>query len=169
MSNVFFTADCHFGHENIIRLCNRPFGGNDEMLNILIENWNKKVPKVGSTVYHLGDFAFKCPYPLKRIIGSLNGKIIFIEGNHDRQLQEQWQQDLPQMLFIKYPHEMVLCHYAMRTWNKSHHGAWHLYGHTHGKLPEDASLSFDVGVDVWNFTPVSFEEVEAKMKQKLFQ
>jgi hypothetical protein len=30
---------------------------------------------------------------------------------------------------------IVLCHYAMRVWNRSHHGAWHLYGHSRGNLP----------------------------------
>ncbi len=31
---------------------------------------------------------------------------------------------------------IVICHYAMRVWNRSHHGAWHLYGHSHGNLPD---------------------------------
>ncbi len=42
---------------------------------------------------------------------------------------------------------IVLCHYAMRVSNRSHHGAWHLYGHSHGNLPEGpTSLSMDVGI-----------------------
>jgi len=58
----------------------------------------------------------------------------------------------------------------MRVWNKSHHGAWHLYGHSHGTLPDDKnSLSFDVGVDCHNFTPINFEQVSAIMKKKNFK
>jgi calcineurin-like phosphoesterase family protein len=53
---------------------------------------------------------------------------------------------------------LVLCHYAMRTWNRSHYGAIQLYGHSHGNLPGD-SQSCDVGVDCWGFRPVSLEEI----------
>ena len=59
----------------------------------------------------------------------------------------------------------------MRVWNKSHRGAWHLYGHTHGNLPDDIeTLSTDVGTDRWNYTPVSFDtlvELFAQRKNKL--
>jgi calcineurin-like phosphoesterase family protein len=46
-----------------------------------------------------------------------------------------------------------------------HHGAWHLYGHSHGALPPYGK-SFDVGVDCWNYKPVSFEQVQEKMNQQ---
>ena len=42
-----------------------------------------------------------------------------------------------------------------------------LYGHSHGMLPEDHTRTIDVGVDVWDFYPVSIEEVKAKMVRKL--
>ena len=41
--HTFFTSDTHFGHANIIRLCNRPFQNVEEMNEVLIENWNKVV------------------------------------------------------------------------------------------------------------------------------
>jgi calcineurin-like phosphoesterase family protein len=62
---------------------------------------------------------------------------------------------------------IALCHYSMRVWRNSFHGSWHLYGHSHGMLPENESLSFDVGVDCWDFYPVSIEEVKAKMATKI--
>jgi hypothetical protein len=40
---------------------------------------------------------------------------------------------------------IVLGHYALRVWNQSSRGAWQLYGHSHGKLPEiTSSPSMDV-------------------------
>ena len=61
----------------------------------------------------------------------------------------------------------VLCHYAMRVWNRAHHGAWHLYGHSHGKLPEaPTTLSMDVGVDNHDFRPWHFDEINLLMTEK---
>jgi calcineurin-like phosphoesterase family protein len=52
----------------------------------------------------------------------------------------------------------------MRTWNKRHHGAIHLYGHSHGTLPGDAQ-SCDVGVDCWDFYPVSLAQIKARLAE----
>ena len=59
--------------------------------------------------------------------------------------------------------KIVLCHYAMRVWDGSHYNSWMLYAHSHGKL-ESQGKSFDVGVDCWNYVPVSFDQVVEKMK-----
>lgn len=107
----------------------------------------------------------------------LNGQKYYIRGNHeealdrDKKLQNQfiWIRDLETIHPTGYPY-IVLCHYAMRVWNKSHNGSWQLYGHSHNELeinPEKNLLSFDVGVDSWNYYPVSIEQVSAKMKERL--
>lgn len=161
---IFYTADLHFGHANIIKYCNRPFSSVQEMDEIMIANWNKVVG-INDTVMVLGDFTFRQHESYAR---RLNGRKILIKGNHDRirgrlqNFDEVWSvyEDNVNGQII------VLSHYAMRTWNKSFHGSWHLYGHSHGTLPEDEGMSFDVGVDVWNFYPVSFEVVRSKMKTK---
>lgn len=42
---VFFTADMHFGHENVISFDRRPFETVEEMDEKLIRRWNAKVGK----------------------------------------------------------------------------------------------------------------------------
>jgi calcineurin-like phosphoesterase family protein len=50
----------------------------------------------------------------------------------------------------------------MRVWERSDHGSWHLFGHTHGKL-KGIGKSFDVGVDCTDFEPLSLDKVAEKM------
>ena len=144
----------------------------------LIRNWNNKVPQDG-IVYHLGDFCFD-EDEAKKIIERLNGQIFLIKGNHDRKINSYkhmfgWVRDYYE-LKVDDPDArggkqlIVLCHYAMRVWNKSHHGAFHCYGHSHGSLPDDPhSKSFDVGVDCHNYTPLSYREVKTIMKGKQYK
>lgn len=40
---VYFTSDLHLGHRNILRLCDRPFASIEEMDEVLMDNWNRKV------------------------------------------------------------------------------------------------------------------------------
>ncbi len=79
---VFYIADTHFGHANIIKHCNRPFESADEMDNTLIENWNNVVGK-DDIVIVVGDFAFKGATHTE-YLAKLNGKIYLVRGNHDK-------------------------------------------------------------------------------------
>ena len=162
------TPTSHFGHKNIIKYSSRPFKNVKEMDEALIANWNARV-KPNDTIYHLGDFAFgdgsKDP---GKYFKRLNGKKHLVIGNHDN--KKVW--NLPWESASNYQEvsvgkqRIVLLHYAMRVWHHSYRGVWQIWGHSHGSLPEDNSLSFDVGVDVWNYSPVSFEQVKAKMDWK---
>ena len=53
---------------------------------------------------------------------------------------------------------IFLSHYGHRVWNKSHHGAIHLFGHSHGTLPMFGK-SMDVGVDTNNLYPYHLDEI----------
>lgn len=163
---LFFTADTHLDHRNIIRYCDRPFSCKEEMNERIVTNWNAKVSE-NDTVYHLGDFSFSDP---RQFVQRLNGKIILIRGNHDyaRNISGagfHGVHDLYTLHLGPNRPSIVLCHYAMRTWPSAHYGTWHLYGHSHGTLP-GIGLSFDVGVDCWNFTPVSLDEVTRTMESR---
>lgn len=156
---IFFTADTHFGHTNIVKHCGRPFDSVDEMDGVIIENWNKIIKKQ-DIVYHLGDFAWKTPLEYKN---RLNGQIHLCEGNHDRVNKDfiKSLSSFSQIKIIKNPiggGKITLCHYAMRTWYKSYDGYWHLYGHSHGLL-DRYGKSMDVGVDTNHFKPYSIDEI----------
>lgn len=171
---IWITSDTHFNHANILKYCNRPFRDVTEMNETIIDNWNSVVGK-DEFVYHLGDFCFgRTNGDFNRIFYRLNGKIIFIHGNHDKltyqfrdKFYEYHQPGMHQTMIDGI--KVTLCHYSMRTWNCSHRGAYHLYGHSHGTLPDDPnSLSFDVGVDCHNFTPISWKKVCQIMSKKKF-
>ena len=181
IKNIFFTSDTHFGHKNVIKYCNRPYLDVDDMNSSMVDNWNSLVG-INDTVFHVGDFAFiKDQDKLKKLILSLNGRICLIPGNHDhlenyRNLGVSGKLDiLPQLHEVDVQVEdekikFVLFHYAMRTWNKSHYGAIHLYGHSHGNLADDPnSLSMDVGVDSNNYFPWKLDDVLVKMYNKSFK
>jgi len=170
----WFTSDTHFSHANIIKYCHRPFKDTVEMNNTLIANWNALVQD-NDIVYHLGDFTFgREDYMFDMVFDKLRGKIVFIKGNHDKLAWRNRSKffassDSYREIEVNGK-DITLNHYAQRVWNRSHHGAWHLYGHSHGTLPDDPnSLSFDVGVDCHNYSPISFEQVEAIMSKKTFK
>ncbi len=163
---VFFISDTHFGHGNVIKYSRRPFSDVKEMDEAIIDTWNNVV-KPGDRVYHLGDFSFHRPEKSQRILDRLAGQKFLIRGNHDWSIDKWakgfiWMKDLE---VIKIDGQKVfLSHYAMRTWESSHHGAWNLHGHSHGSLPRlPGYKQADMGVDCWGFRPVPFEEIKAQM------
>ena len=104
---------------------------------------------------------------------ALNGKIHLILGNHDKMSKEVYDcftnvyEGIKDITVDKQ--KVTLCHYPMRSWNASFHGAWHLFGHVHGRMENvNTGLSFDVGVDVpeWCYAPVSWEQIKTKMEPK---
>ncbi|OYU81772.1 MAG: phosphoesterase [Flavobacterium sp. BFFFF1] len=176
MSKIFFTSDQHFGHANIIKLTNRPFANAEEMDRELIRRWNERVAPEDE-VYHLGDFALSTTEALTDVLNQLNGTIYLIKGNHDKTAlalpkRFKWIKDYHEVT-IKDPDAfngsrlIILFHYAMRIWRNDFRESWHLYGHTHGTLPDkEHKLAIDVGVDCHDFYPISYDEVKAIMKRK---
>ena len=162
---VMFTADTHFGHANIIRFCDRPYRDTFHMDESLVENWNQVV-KPGQIVFHLGDFGFKgSAGKLGRLYERLNGKIILIQGNHDHPKTLKMFSEIHDLAEVHVGKQrIILCHYAMKVWPASHHGAWHLHGHSHGTRPERLNQKvLDIGVDSWNWAPVSLTQIDREM------
>lgn len=80
---IWFISDTHFGHANIIRLSNRPFGSVEEMNEEIVRRWNETVAP-DDEVFHLGDVALGTIADSLQYVSRLNGKISLITGNHDR-------------------------------------------------------------------------------------
>jgi len=158
----FFTADEHYFHKNMIEYANRPYANVSDMNEALITNHNKIV-KSNDITYHIGDFAFGSMDNIKKLIGQLNGKHIFIYGSHDKSIARMGRRGEIDYRGSRIEIEIknrfiVMDHYCLRVWAKSHYGSWHLFGHSHGKL-EPIGKSWDVGVDNNNFYPVSFDRI----------
>lgn len=186
----YFTADEHFGHEKILtpeysdRATKMNVANVSEMNEKLISNFNERVTPQDITV-HAGDFCWHKRVALtgmsaERIIKRLNGTHIFIKGSHDAWLSSSakymWRKMVAMPREPEYGNEnkssqcmrsqfIVVCHYAMRRWERSHYGSWNLHGHSHGRL-EPIGLQHDVGVDANNFYPVSLVDLAEIMKHK---
>jgi calcineurin-like phosphoesterase family protein len=183
----YFTADTHFGHANIIKYCQRPFASAGEMNQVLINNINERV-QPEDTLFHLGDWSFgrdKKTNDAQVYLEQIRcKKVIIIPGNHDphhanglpkKEFAELFAGCYPFLRlklteWVDEPTEIFLFHYACRVWIKSHHGTWHLYGHSHGTLPDlAASRSLDIGVDCHNFRPLNVPEIAELMAKKKFE
>ena len=173
---TWFTSDTHLGHANIIRYCNRPFKNVDEMNETIVKNWNERV-KPEDLVYFAGDFCFrnspggkagegevhKADYYRKQ----LNGDIVFIKGNHDR--NNSLKTNIERVIIRYGGHKICLVHNPIHI---DFSYSFNFVGHVHEKwkfkkmkFASDQTNVVNVGVDVWNFRPVNFEEIMRGFKQ----
>lgn len=213
MSNIWFTSDTHYGHRNIVRGVSnwrdengnpspgpRDFDTLEEHNEALIAGINDNV-KEGDTLYHLGDWSFGGYMNIVHFRNSLNVKTIHLcLGNHDHHIkakkvyhEEKCATYCVNHLFstvnqVKQKkiggHMFFLSHYSHRVWDQAHHGAIHLYGHSHGTLPDyermirddswtefptgDYYKCMDVGVDTHpEFRPYNLDEILEIMKDRV--
>ncbi|HSI87121.1 MAG: metallophosphoesterase [Candidatus Methylacidiphilales bacterium] len=191
--NVFFTADLHLGHRNILKFTDRrefmseseravmASGDTKEIGNLRISNetlsrmneelvrrWNAKVPPDGE-VYVIGDFAMcKDIRQAQAWLKRLNGTVYLIWGNHDpRHIASAFRKCWEVLMIEVMDQPIWLSHYAHRNWPASHHGAWHLYGHDHARLPQLNNFSMDAGVDNQDagYAPFSFRDLQAYFRK----
>lgn len=181
--NYYFSADYHLSHKNICKYCNRPFNSVEEMNETIISNHNSLV-KPNDVFYFLGDLCFGNEKVIAQFLRRLNGNIKVIFGNHDKTLRKFAKKDLNSYSELRNRVEflgdykeieinkqhIVLSHYAFRVFNRSHRGAWNLYGHSHSNLPDDPHiLGIDVGIDGHNYLPINFNQINDIMSKKLWK
>jgi len=192
---VWFTADLHLGHRNVVRYCERPFltdedaalvrsegprGAwrvSDESLHRhddgLLEAINQRV-SANDTLWVLGDFCLASPDVVAGYRRRIRcRKVHLVRGNHDRgSAGDVFASVMDQGMISVNGQRIWLNHYPMRSWDRSFHGSWHFYGHVHGHLrDEDARRDWmlvrDVGVDACGYRPLSFEEIAAEMAPRV--
>lgn len=152
---IWFTADTHFGHANILTFCPDTRKGMtvDEHDRFIIETWQEDVAP-DDYVFILGDVSFVNEDRTLNILCQLPGKKILIKGNHDKTiinsslLRAQFLYIKDYMSIVIDGHSIELFHYPIFEFNKQHRGAYHLYGHVHGKnIGMREGRSMDVGID----------------------
>jgi calcineurin-like phosphoesterase family protein len=189
--NLFFISDFHVGHTNVIRFDGRPFKDVNEMNETLIKNWNSVVTD-DDIVFYLGDLSMRChPSTVKWFVEQLNGKIHFFMGNHDRyreirnlnRFEKIWGDDDVMgagLISIKDDdanrgyQDIVLGHYPVLSWNKGHHGAWHIHGHCHQSMAKNPDMAWfykrrviDAGCNGLDYTPMSYARLKEVMMAKI--
>jgi calcineurin-like phosphoesterase family protein len=172
--NTWFTADTHFAHRNIITYTNRPFKTVEEMNLALIRNWNERVKKEDS-VFVIGDFSFKSAnergngqnIKYDYWLSQLNGNIILLQGNHD--IRNGVKTKI-QSIIIKIGKEYIeLIHDPEHISGRTNIA---LVGHVHQnweckRIVKGCSFidCVNVGVDVFDFKPVTWEEILKRLHQ----
>ena len=167
----YYIADAHFGHENIIEMCDRPFRSVGQMNEEMITKWNSRVTG-NDTVYILGDLFFRCADP-ETVLRQLKGKKYLIVGNHDSSWMGKVDLDayfvsVQNMAVITDGQRtLTLCHYPLLTW-KRERKSWMIYGHIHANTDDDffplivkREHMLNAGADINGWMPVTFEEMLA--------
>lgn len=182
MSETFFIADMHVGHQNALALDNRPFTDIATHDQVLADNWKTCVGKEDH-IYVLGDVYFGNAKTAAQYYGELPGHKHLIIGNHDKKIlkkdefRKQWESIVGYSeLKISKRSILVLSHYPILAFNRHYSGSYHFYGHVHNGqealLIEQYKMdladklgcpckAYNVGVMVpyMGYTPRTFEEI----------
>jgi calcineurin-like phosphoesterase family protein len=156
----YFSGDWHLGHANILKYDKRDFKNIDEHDQHLIKMATTTL-KHGDNLYYDGDWAL-CALPKAEgymaALASTGANLFFIKGNHDKKdtirLYQKYGTFLGEQKCVYIQHEgteypIVMNHFAMRVWDRSHHGVYHLYGHSHDGLDKNGEVwgrSMDCGI-----------------------
>lgn len=179
-TKTFVLSDTHFGNENIIKYCNRPFTNAEHQTAQFVANWNGKISQEDEVIV-CGDFIMGNIGNIPAIMPHLNGHITLVRGNHDTQAKLDLYKDVyADRVTVKDIHYItykglffVFCHFPIihpefldmiRSDNSE---IVFVHGHVHDKTPfyTPETNSFNVSVDVISFTPVALEALYETVKQ----
>lgn len=180
---MYFTADLHYGHDNIVKYCNRPVlsaeeeaalksGANFKISpetrvrhhNLIVNSINARV-REEDTLWVIGDCVSR--HLADEFRAAIRCRDLrLVRGNHDTpHIEGIFTQvhDIAHVWVGDGRHGkrwLTLCHYPMKSWFKSNRGSVMLHGHCHGNMAHEPNeLILDVGVDPCLFTPLSTTDV----------
>jgi calcineurin-like phosphoesterase family protein len=165
---IYFTADHHDDHDEIIQMCNRPFYSRKHMRKEMIKRHNEKVTE-SDTVYFIGDVSFsRDKEPIRRFIEKLNGIKHLILGNHDSLKPFDYVElgftTVHTALEIStFLGDFVLVHDPAIS--QIDRDRMFLCGHIHDLFIKQKNC-INIGVDVWDFYPVSLQQIKELMETK---
>ena len=157
---IFITSDLHLDHENIIRMCSRPFLSKEDMNKTLVNNWNNMIGRK-DTVYFLGDLAHgRGSDSTDYWLGKLKGKIIFIKGNHDKSDKIKFYDNY----ILEYGGFRFFLTHDPKTvppdWKE-----WVICGHTHNNKPQECPLidkenkRINISIELTKYRPMDMDEL----------
>jgi calcineurin-like phosphoesterase family protein len=166
----YILSDLHLGHENIIDYCDRPFDSVQEMDKILIDNWNRTVD-ANDIVFFLGDLGhFANEAQLRDWLDKLNGRIVFIEGNHDH--PDEYVDSLnTHQYYILSQGGLELCCTHRPANAPSFWDGWIIHGHHHNNHMDDYPLvnpekkSMNVSAELLNYEPLTVTDLVTYVEQ----
>lgn len=194
MTKIWFTSDQHFWHSNIIKYCNRPYATVEDMNEAIITNYNALIGENDVVYhlgdFSLA-FAPVITY-VKRLNGTkhlIYGNHDFCSHLHPKgkRNQDDWIKKYEDAGFATVQDKLtiqidgkdvLLHHFPYRNLEDGDHkgytvrylderqedkGLILLHGHVHGRWKRSGNC-IDVGVDVWNYCPVSLEQVKELIK-----
>jgi calcineurin-like phosphoesterase family protein len=166
MSNNYFSADLHTGHNNIIKYCNRPYPNVTVMDSCIFDGLKSSVPS-GSTLWLLGDVAMGGKQNAENtsaILASMPFKVKIIGGNHDRGRYNIYRKygllefETGKAIYDIDGYKVRMGHYPETE--ALDPDILCLHGHVHDSFKfqffnSGKNVNVNVGVDVWNMKPVN--------------
>lgn len=182
MSEIFFTSDTHFCHNQQFLYEPRGFSSVEEMNESIIERWNSIVSNE-DIVYHLGDTILNNDEEGIKCFNRLKGHIIILRGNHDtinrmnKMIESCHNLDSNSFEWATVlklgKRSFYLSHYPTMTsniddekkpWNKVHNLCGH--SHTNDKWLHWNTGSYHVELDAHNCYPVSIDTIINEIREK---
>lgn len=179
MVKTWLTADPHFGHQGVCKFLRedgsklRPWDTAEEMDEALIENWNSVVSPE-DRIYVLGDLAMK-PKSMHAVMPRLQGRKVLIKGNHDIFKMKEYTKYFDDIRGYHVLDGLILSHIPIHPSSLARFGC-NVHGHLHanrvlmdvggtyGSRMELDPRYFCVSVEHTNFTPLTFDEVKARIE-----
>lgn len=165
MARLFALSDHHFGHENIIKYCNRPVSDAAEDRERMIEAHNRIV-KDEDVVIFVGDLtaSHQGRHWLPDILKRLNGKKYLVRGNHDHLTVTKYtQMGILAVRDVMIVGEYIFCHYPdnpLVVNMAQERGLTLVCGHTHKPFRDyvDNVPRINAAVDVAGIEPILIME-----------